>query len=206
MENPDRIIGLLVEGVSPSQIAKACEIPIGLVTQQIMKAIQERRVLRSQVLSTLNKDLLDQIASWASSWIKKPTKISPEFIYSMLKTSNDDSFELDVEEVRLYLICFQKAFQDGEMYEALCEIERTLHTKIRIILIEEYGPNEIGWWRKGVHEKVRSSAAIARELDTEFVGDPPYSYTTLINLKDIIENNWSSLFECRLPSGAFLNQ
>ena len=206
MEEMKRILNLVSEGLRPSKIAQACGTSVALVTQQITKAIQERRVPRSQVLATLDTPLTpwlgkmwrDDILLWVPAWKKRPHIVSPEFIHTNLKAQNGDDFDLAPEEVKLYLLCFERAFKDGEMYEALCEIERTLHKKISMILIEKYGPKETGWWRQGVPKKVRVCTTQKREEDTEFADDPPYSYTTLIDLKVIIEDN-QPLFEPRLP-------
>jgi hypothetical protein len=198
MEQSNRILDLLSEGLRPLTIATACKTSIGLVTQELTKAIDGKRVQRSQVLATLDKQLQDQIAVYVPAWKKNPGTFSPQFIHTMLKDTNPDDFDLSIEEVRLYLLCFGKGFKSGQLYESLCEIERTLHTKIRLILIRKHGIEETGWWRKGVPEKVRLACVNLCETDADFSGNPPYSYTTLIHLKDIIEHN-RTLFEHTLP-------
>lgn len=182
MEKPDRIINLLFEGIRPSKIAVECGISEESVASQIIQAIQQHRIPRLQVLATLSKDLQNQIAMFFPAWIKKPHTFSPEFIRAMSKASDDD-FDLSEDEILVYLVCFEKPFRDGGIYEALCDIERTLHEKTKMILMNKFGSHENGWWRKGVPENVRISTVQSRERDLEFVGDAPYSYTTLINLK-----------------------
>jgi hypothetical protein len=154
------------------------------------------------VLATLDTQWKDQIGMWVPIWEKKPNAASPKLIHKILKETNLDDFDLEIEEVELYLLCFQKAFKAGEIYEALCEIERTLHAKIRMILIDTFGPQpETGWWRKGVPLSVRLDCVKRLEEDDECLNSIPYNYTTLINLKRIIEDN-AGLFENRMPSNA----
>ena len=211
MEQLKRILNLVSEGLRPSKIAQACGTSVVLVTQQIAKAIQERRVPRSQVLATLETPLTpwlgkmwqDDILLWFPAWKKRPHIVSPEFIHTNLKAQNGDAFDLAPEEVELYLLCFEKAFKDGELYEALCEIERTLHAKIRQILIEKHGAQETGWWREGVPLGVRQYCVDLREKDNDFVGNPPYNFTTFGHLREILQyNKNSAIFRDRLPLGA----
>jgi hypothetical protein len=214
MENSKQIVGLVSEGLSPSLIAKQCNLGVGLVIQEILKAVDAGQLLRSQVQSTLNADWLKAVGLFAQHRRKFP----PVVIQEMVKLSEPDC-GLDVEEIAFYMSYASKEFRAGETYELLSEIERTLHEQIRMILVEEivieeeeYETKEIlwrrkaketAWWRKGVPEKVRVDCARAREQDTQLVPEHPYSYTTLINLKEIICNKakgkgWH-LFKDRLP-------
>ena len=203
MEPFNQILNLVTEAVRPSKIAAACNIPIALVTQQLTGAIHERRVPRSRVLATLEKKWQEEIAVWLPAWNKTPRRVSVEFIHEMLKDSNLSDFDVDVEELRLFLLCFEKGFKDGEIYEALCDIERTLHTKIRIILIEKHGDQGARWWRKGVPFGVREDCVNRWEKDADFIDYPPYSYTTLGQLHEILKcKNNTDLFKVRLPLSA----
>jgi len=200
MEQTKLILNLIEEGLRPLKIAVTCKIPIGQVTREITSAIQERRIKRSRVLATLDKEWHDQITVWFPAWKQRPRPATSEFIFKMLKESNLDDFDLDIEEVRLYLLCFEKGFKDGEIYEAVCEIERTLHTKIRSILIEKFGAQETGWWREGIPLDVRQYCADLREKDDNFTANQPFNYTTfghLLNILKFAKN--PNLFKSRLP-------
>lgn len=213
MKQVTLMLNRLFEGYRLSEIANECNTSVTLVGEQISKAIREHRVTRSKVLATLatipkvGESWHDQLAMWVPAWQKKPRKISAEFIHTALKDANQDSSlptcDLDLEEVKLYLLCFEKAFEEGELYEALCEIERTLHARIKQVLVNEHGINESGWWRKGVPVGVRQYCVELREKDSVFVGNPPYSYTTLGQLADILKTKDNqSLFKSRLPLGS----
>jgi hypothetical protein len=203
MDHSSRILSLIIEGVRPSKIAETLNTPIGQVTEEITSAIQERRLQRSRVLATLDNEWQNQIAVWFSAWKKKPHAVSTKIVHGMLKESNLDNFDLSVEEVGLYLLCFEKGFRDGEIYEALCEIERTLHAKIRQILIEKFGAEENGWWRQGIQLDVRKYCVERREEDNDFPGSHPYNFTTLGHLGQILMYKQNpELFKKRFPLGA----
>jgi hypothetical protein len=53
------------------------------------------------------------------------------------------------------------------------------------------------WWRKGIPESTRKNCQSRKEED-EIPLDEPYRYTTLIDLKSIIENDWR-VFSVALP-------
>jgi hypothetical protein len=80
----------------------------------------------------------------------------------------------------------------GDMYEDLRRIEITLHEKIRNALIRRYGEDEAGWWRQGVPEGVRVKCQERRERDRD---DPcqPFSYSDLLDLDAVFEDQWALL-------------
>jgi hypothetical protein len=207
MEPVNQILNLVTEAVRPSKIAAACNILIALVTQQLTSAIHERDVPRSRVLATLEKKWQEEIEVWLPAWNKTPRRISIEFIHEMLRDSNLSDFDVTIEELGLYLLCFEKPFKDGEIYEAVCDIERTLHTKIRKVLMEAHREHSVDWWRKGVPSGVREECVIKWEKDKEYVEYPPYNYTTLGHLHEILKCNENTpLFKSRLPLSANGNE
>lgn len=88
----------------------------------------------------------------------------------------------------------------GDMYEDVRTIEVELHWLLRRLLEEEYGDGELGWWRKGIPETVRTELARRREADDDPAPEP-YCYTDLMHLIAIIEKNWN-LVSQRLPKHA----
>jgi hypothetical protein len=207
MEQTNLILNLLSEGLRPSRIAATLSMSIAVVTQELTKAIHERRIKRSQVLATLEEKWQKEFAIWLPAWNKTPVSI--EFIHKMLKISNLSvgDFDVGIEELGLYLMCFEKAFKDGEIYEAMCDIERTLHAKIRKVLMETHREHPVDWWRKGVPSGVREECVTKWEKDMEFVDYPPYSYTTLGQLRIILQcKENTALFKARLPLSANGNE
>jgi hypothetical protein len=198
MEKPNRILALLSEGLSPSQIAIQCKVPTSSVIQQISTAVNEGRVRRSEVLSTLNTEWRE----WVESFVQNGHKLSPERLCASLKLAFD--WDIDIEELKLLFAYIGKPIRAGDMYGLLYEVERTLHTSIKAVLGAKYGFNEAGWWKQGVPEKVRIDCVQARERDLEYTGEP-YNFTTLIHLADILEKKWD-IFSLRLPTSVAKNK
>jgi hypothetical protein len=187
------ILGLLSDGLSPSQIAKKSGISTSLLIQQICMAIGAGRLLRSEIYATLKKDWLSDIAIWPQS-----RAFTPEFLHENLVAGNVDC-DLDVDDVKFYSLFVGKSFLPVETYEMLFEIEVNLHTKIKELLQEHYGRSETGWWTKGIPEKVRAACAKRREENNEFAKEAPYDYMMLMDLREIFEKSWPA-FVKRLPS------
>lgn len=80
----------------------------------------------------------------------------------------------------------------GDMYEDLRGIECSLHSQIRDLLVIEFGPEESGWWRKGIPESVRMKCQQRRESDPHPLDDP-YCYTDLLGMHDILNKAWATL-------------
>lgn len=186
------ILGLLSDGLSPSQIAKKSGISTSLLIQQICMAVGAGRLRRSDIYATLKKNWLSDIALWPQS-----RAFTPEFLHENLVAGNDDC-DLDVDDVKFYSLFVGKSFLPVETYEMLFEIEVNLHTKIKVLLQEHYGRSETDWWTKGVPKNVRADCAERREENNEFAEEAPYDYMMLIDLKVILDKRWE-VFEKRLP-------
>lgn len=89
----------------------------------------------------------------------------------------------------------------GELRERVWSIEKRLHGLIRSTLETHYGPGEDGWWRKGIPQEIRKKCQHRREDDTGEPGDP-FSYADLIDLKQIVEADWSVFESCFAPAHA----
>jgi hypothetical protein len=74
-------------------------------------------------------------------------------------------------------------------------IEQRLHAFIRNLLVEHYGDGEEAWWRKGIPLEVRKKCVSRREDDA--TPQEAYSYVDFIDLKDIVDKQWS-VFESNL--------
>jgi hypothetical protein len=71
-------------------------------------------------------------------------------------------------------------------------VEARLHNFIRDSLIKEFGDSEQEWWVQGVPLNVRMECQVMCERDNR--KNPPYNYTYLINLIEILDKNWN-IFE-----------
>jgi hypothetical protein len=79
--------------------------------------------------------------------------------------------------------------------DALQRIERQLHQHIKRRLQAKFGDQGESWWVSGIPLKIRKECVTRREEDPS--RDEPYSYTDLIDLKEILDKNWP-LFEMDL--------
>jgi len=184
------LLNLMADGLTLSTIAKQCGVSTCSLIQNIDSAVHAGRVLRSQVQSALNKDWLDLVAPMT----RNPRVFTPKVISHMLKETYSNC-DLDLEEVALYVLYCKKSYRAIDLYEVLHDMERTLHTKIKEVLIRKY--HEF-WWKTGVPKSVRTSCQVAVEDDPEHRDEHPYDYTTLLNLKEILDKQWS-LFGKQLP-------
>jgi GAF domain-containing protein len=72
------------------------------------------------------------------------------------------------------------------------DIEVKLHGHVKNRLKGNFGSHDDSWWVNGIPLPIRQECVQRREADT--ARDEPYAYIYLIDLKSIIEKNWS-LFE-----------
>jgi hypothetical protein len=87
-------------------------------------------------------------------------------------------------------------------YGLLERIEGIIHKTTVSVLVREFGEGESGWWVQGVPENIRVECQARREADPD--RSDPESYLTLVNVKQIIEKNWSlfvSRFNARVWGG-----
>jgi hypothetical protein len=93
-------------------------------------------------------------------------------------------------DVRIYLKYRRARVVLGDLYELVRNIEVRLHRFIKQAFVQEYG--EDNWWRGGVPDRIRADCAATRERDQE-PADDAYCYTTLMNLREIVDKQWSVL-------------
>ncbi len=75
-----------------------------------------------------------------------------------------------------------------ELFKEVMATEERLHIFIRHRLEKVLGKGESEWWVKGVPQEVRKKCAQRREEDPR--REDAYGYTDLIDLKEIIDDNW----------------
>ncbi len=78
-------------------------------------------------------------------------------------------------------------------YECLCNIETVIHSHVIQKLKEKYGEGLENWWHKGIKEKIRVNASALANKSGVYSGYEKYLY--LIDLKEIIEDNWDIFSE-----------
>lgn len=101
------------------------------------------------------------------------------------------------EVIELYLVTRDAR---PDLYALICELEVLLHRLVLQTLKSNLGER---WWRDGFPEATRKNCQIRREEDNP--QDEPYYYTTLIELKSIIDGNWR-IFSTALPKSLAANK
>jgi hypothetical protein len=181
---------LLLQGKSPSQIAGELRIPLGVILNQLYRAVGQGLLRRSDILFSIDSEVRRAIESAvATAGSSEPRRLRPAL--------KDSGVQVSREDLEVYLRLRDARVDLGDMYEFVRDIELRLHDYIRTALIAEYGEPE--WWRKGVPLPVREDCAVMNERDFEPVSSL-YCYTTLMNLRFILDREWTVLSK-NLPGG-----
>lgn len=187
----ERTVGLVSDQLRPVEIARNLKISLPEVIHYLNVAIARGRLSRSDVFFCLDEKFRTTMEESGSQL----EKMEEWLMLLTLKTG----YKIDVtaEELSLYFSYSGRHVRMTDLYELISELEYTLHTKIKHVLVQKFGKGERGWWRKGVPENVRADCAAAQERDTDFYEDP-YGYTTLIHLATILVKQWE-IFMSRVP-------
>ncbi len=70
------------------------------------------------------------------------------------------------------------------------ELQLMIHDATMTLLLDRFGRDESGWWRKGVPEKVRTEVAARRETNPE--GGAYDQFFELLDYRSIASANWDS--------------
>lgn len=192
----NQILNLAIEGMRPYKIAAHLNLTTSDVTESLVAAITAHKIKRSQVLATLEMEIQEELSVWLPSLRKfNPKKI--ERFFPLIKDLTAGCIDLTIEELNLYLLCYKKGFQDGDLYELLCDFERTMHTKIKTALIHSYGDH--AWWKNGVPLAIRTKCG-QRFEEAEDGEYPPYGFITLGEMLHILTYKPNqSVFSQKLP-------
>jgi len=174
---------LLRHGLSPSQIAREMKIPVGVVMAYLYRQIGEGELRRSDILFTLDPQARERIE-------KLVQDRGSIVAWKLRRWLHNDGFEVDSEDLQIYLKLRDARVDLGDMYELIRDLELSLHGFVREALEREFGAEQ--WWREGVPLNVREDCAITNERDAEPASDL-FCYTTLIHLLQIFDKNWASL-------------
>lgn len=188
MARPDEAVNLLKEGYSPKEIADKWGISLKSVIQYLFIKVGGGAIKRSDILFSIDSKRRKIFEEELENNLNIPI-----ITKSMLKRIPDVSRE----ELFLYYELRDARVSYSDMYELISKIEINLHNVMKDILIEEYGKEESGWWRKGISEKIRKDCVLLREQDPEPAEDA-FCYTNFIHLRDILDKQWV-IYENVLP-------
>lgn len=173
---------LVRRGMNPREIARIMSKTMWEIRTHLYVQVGEGALSRSDIFysfSATDRALFD---SHMSSYRGK------KGYWGLLQSAERKA--MDHEAFRIYLDCHSARVSKGDMYEHISFVETFLHDLVRQTLEHEFGPGDLGWWRKGVPLSVRISCATAKESDYE-PAEHAYMYTTFINLSEILAKNWA---------------
>ena len=188
MPKSEEAVRLLREGLPPSEIAARLNTSANDVMRHLCLKVGEGELRRSDIVFSIDSRLRHAIEEIIAA--KEMT--SMRVIASEL---HQRGFEANRLDVRIYVRYRRARVVLGDLYELVRNIEVRLHRFIKEAFMEEYG--EDGWWRGGIPDRIRADCAALRERDPE-PADDAYCYTTLINLREVLDKQWSVLAP-RLP-------
>src|SRR4051812_23406180 len=178
-----RAVELLRQGMSPSQIAREMNAPLGMVMNYLYRLVGEGGLRRSDILFTLDRHARQEI----EKIIQERGTIQPGKIRRYLGT---EGIDVNSDDLRIYLKLRDARVDLGDTYELIRDLELSLHKFIREALAREHGAEN--WWREGVPLNVREDCAIINERDAEPAQDL-FCYTTVMHLFVVFDKQWTAL-------------
>jgi hypothetical protein len=187
------IANKIVELVRPSTIAEELKVSPAELEPLLAQAVVLGHIRRSDILFVFPQSVRDGVETFHVEGGIPPAKLYKNYFQAL---------ETDVDECETNFLCalIRQRVVYSDLYDLLSQIEMTLHKRIRQCLEKEFRTSPNAWWSKGVPLAVRKACAARKEEDDN-PSDDLYSYSTLIDLKDIIAANWNT-FPKRLPVGA----
>lgn len=184
----------LLEGLSPQQIADRMGLTLSTVRQYLCTLVGEGEILRADIafaIDVAERQLIEEAIGSCGDVTPGPymkfQKVTS--IYDAIPRERRRQISRDL--IELYLVTRDPR---SDLYALICEVEILLHRLVKQTLEAAYGDR---WWREGIPEPTRKQCQIRKEEDRTPL-DEPYRYTTFIDMKSIIENNWR-VFSVALP-------
>jgi len=183
MARKDEAEQFLREGLCPSEIAGRMGISVKSVIQYLRTRVGEGSLRLSDLYFSWSPEKREILQNAARG----------RYPDDRLLTAN----ALCRDELELFQSLRSSGVFRGDLYEYLSETEIRIHRLVQARRKREFGPDEDGWWRKGIPKNIRKECVSRREEDDE-PSDVPFAYTTLIDLSTVISKNWS-LFQSEVP-------
>lgn len=187
MGRREEVVELLRKGNPPSKIAQLMGISMQSVMGYLYQKVGEGEISRYEIMLSFDRKTREAVEQALESGRHRD---GAEFLNKVPGELEEENCSIDLAGLVIYINSSHAALAD--MYELIRRIETDLHLRIRNTLVQKYGREH--WWRKGVPEKIRAELVVSFERDPE-PANQPYSYTTLIHLKEIYDKRWSILCE-----------
>lgn len=185
---------LILTGFSPSKIAEKRRVSQDVTLRTLRELIGQGRLRRSDILYSISPDVRRTILDLLRTRYRglNPT------LNQVLPALRSRGIHLNWLDVRVVMDYRDAAVVLGDLYQDIYDLEVWIHRFLRATLENEYGPEEEGWWMKGVPLDVRHACNARREEDTGKRSDP-WSYTVLTDLKRVADKQWAAVSQ-HLPS------
>ncbi len=183
MPRKDEAVELLRQGLPPSEIAHRMSTSTAAVMHYLCLKIGEGDLRRSDLAFAIPHDVRVAI----ENAIQNTGSLNSTVIARELNRQGVVANRVDVG---VYINFRRARVVLGDMYELVRAVEVRLHAFVKQAFIAEYGEEQ--WWRSGVPDNIRAECAALLEKDPE-PAEEPYSYTHLINLREILDKRWPVL-------------
>lgn len=187
MARKEETENLIRQGLTPSETARQMGISVATVVQYLRLRVGEGVLRLSEIYFYLPAEKRQAIEIELKKVGAQAISASPVEV----------KFCPSLDDMDFYRALRTRTTFAGDLYEYVSEAEIALHDLVSKALRQTFGDEESGYWRKGVPQSIRKKCQERREEDEE-PSDSPLQYTTLIEISQIIDKNWS-LFEPLLP-------
>jgi hypothetical protein len=178
----------LRQGNSPAQIARLMGVSVDTVMGYLYNQVGEGRIRRSDILFSIRNDTRQVVAAVETKY--GATEVARWDVWKFRRVIRDEHPKVDTDEACFYRDLRKPEVYVGDMFWYLYMIEAFLHGYVKGVLQHEYGATGDDWWYVGIPENIRCSCTETRERDPDRIDDS-YAYTTLMNLKEIIDRRWN---------------
>ena len=186
----DEVEDLIKKGHNLTQISDMRNVSEDITFRTLTELVGSGRLRRSDIYYSVPAETRHNIEEAIQKFGDRDARYI--FLYLRRKRINVKAIE-----VRIVMKYKNARMALGDIYQDVYSIEVGLHNFVKAVLEKEYGPEEEGWWRKGIPRDIREDCVIRRENDEKPLKDP-WCYTYLIDLKAIFDKNWSD-FVNKLP-------
>jgi len=191
---PKQCADLILEGHALSEIAAELHISSNSVVQYLYSALGMGLIDILDIVVTIPEDTRCAIE-------RIITDFGTDYYPIVHKEVEDRHIDIDRAELQLYLRVRGKYI--GDLYFFIADLERSLHSLIQTVLEAEFG-SDYRWWNLTVPESIKQECQQRHQRDRN-PADHPYSYTSFLQLRDIIDSNWNT-FQGYLPEAESLDR
>jgi hypothetical protein len=182
----DEVLAKLKSGLKPGDIAKERGITLITVLGYLDQLVGQGRLRRSDILFSIPTEIRQPI-------LNKLSDGHSQSISAIMGRLQRMGLFVDEDDIRVVQKYYDARHALGEIYEDIRAIELGLHERIREALEKEFGPEESGWWRRGIAKEIRVKCQQRREEEEIDSAPEPYRYTDLIDLRTILDKQWAIL-------------